>query len=172
MKFLCAHCGSEADRPTGHVKRSRARGHRLFCSRKCGGLGRRQHKPKAQKVFEKRLYDMEYRAKNRAMLKAKKHAYFRATYDPAKAAVERKRRMPKHVEYCRRPEYKKWKSNYDRQYRAREYGAWAECYLLLLDIDNEVNSRMSDYDVRMANGTLNKRQQRRREHGSLISGRP
>jgi hypothetical protein len=40
------------------------------------------------------------------MLKAKKRAYFERTYDPRKAAVERKKRMHLHVAYCREPRYK------------------------------------------------------------------
>ncbi len=43
---------------------------------------------------------MEYRRKNRAALKAKKAERHKRTYDPVKAAVVRKKRMPRHVEYC------------------------------------------------------------------------
>ena len=78
---------------------------------------------KAQKVAEKRLYDMAYRAKNLERIKAGKRAYFQRTYDPREAAVERKKRMHLHVAYCRQPRYKAWKREYDRKYRASEYGA-------------------------------------------------
>lgn len=164
LRFRCAHCGAKTAKPAGAVNRARAIGAPLYCNKKCAGLGRRKHKTKAQRVAEKAAYDREYRAKNLDRLKAEKRAYFQRTYDPVAAAAYRKKRMPRHVEYCRRPEYRKWKSGYDRRYRAREFGPFADCYLLLLDIDREVNSRMSDYDVRCANGTINKRLKRKREY--------
>jgi hypothetical protein len=69
-------------------------------------------------VSEKRIYDAAYRKKNRAKLKAIKRLYHKRTYDPVKAAIERKAKMKNHVEYCRRPEYKKYKSKYDAKRRA------------------------------------------------------
>lgn len=165
MKFECAHCGKAAERPAGHVNRSRRLGLRLFCGRRCSGLGRRDPNPptKDERVAAKRAYDAAYRRKNRALLKAKKAAYFRRTYDPAKAAIERKARMPRHVEYCRRPEYKAYKRQYDRQHRAREYGPFAEAFMLCIDLNREIKRRMTDYEIRTQNGTLNKIQARRRE---------
>jgi hypothetical protein len=135
------------------------------------GLAKRIHKPKAQKVEEKRLYDIEYRRKNRTMLKAKKSAYFQRTYDPTKAAEVRRRRLPYHVEYCRQPRYRRWKRRYDQQFRARKlYGPYAGSFLLLQKIEKEVASRMSRYEIYQANGTLNKWQNRRREYERLIRG--
>lgn len=169
MKFNCAHCGKRADKPAGHVNRSRAQGLNLYCGRKCSGLGRRSEpKSKAQRKLAKRLYDQEYRRINRAMLKAKKRAYHVATYDPDKERVKRKARMPRHVEYCRRPEYKRWKSQYDRQYRAREYGPFAEASLLVIDLNREIRTRFSSHEEKYEqNGTLNKARTRRRAHGEI-----
>jgi len=79
---------------------------RLFCGRTCAGLARRKWKSREQLVAEKRDYDAKYRESNAAMLKAKKAAYHVATYDPATAAIARRKRAPQHAEYCRRPEYK------------------------------------------------------------------
>ena len=98
MIVFCAWCNARLDKPTGAVNRARKSGLYLYCDRICGGLGRRKNKSKAQKVEEKRVYDIEYRAKNSALLKAKKAAYFQRTYDPVTAAEHRKARMPKHVE--------------------------------------------------------------------------
>jgi hypothetical protein len=165
MKFACAHCGKTADRPAGHVNRSRAQGLKLYCGRRCFGLDRRKHKTKAQKIEEKRLYDAEYRSKNLAMIKAKKAAHFRATYDPKKARIDRKKKMPRHVEYCRRPEYKRWKREYDRQLRAKEYGPFAEAYQLALELNREIKARSNNYEIRQANQTGNKAQKRAREGG-------
>lgn len=163
--FRCATCRAVAWKERGHINRSRKQGAPLYCSRECAGIGRRKNKTEDQKKEEKRLYDAEYRRKNRAMLKAKKAAYHKRTYDPAAAAVERKKRAAQHAEYCRRPEYKTWKRGYDRQYRAkRDYGEFWEAYLALRDLDQEVDARASRYDVYLENGRLNGAQQRKREH--------
>ncbi len=172
MRIICAHCGKGAHQATGAVNRARRKGAPLYCDRICAGLSRRKHKTKAQKVEEKRLYDAQYRAKNLARIKAEKKAYFRKTYDPDAARVERKKRAPFHAEYCRRPEYRRWKSDYDLKRRAKEFGEYAESYLILHDINKEVSSRMSKYDIYLANQTYGKAQRRRREYGQLVSGKP
>ena len=170
---ICAFCGNVAQRLPRDINRAAQGGHPLFCNRKCFSLSRRKHKTKAQKVEEKRVYDAEYRVRNPAMLRAKKHAYFKRTYDPVKAAIDRKAKMPRHVAYCQRPEYRAWKAEYDRRHSAnKDFGPFAECHLLLQDIDKEVCSRMTDYEVRMANGTINKKLSRRREYERFISGCP
>ena len=172
MEFQCAHCGATADRPVGHVNRARERGLNLYCSRKCSGLGRRNGKTVAQKKAEKREYDKRYRASNLATIKAKKAAYFKRTYDPAKARVERERTMARHVEYCRRPEYKAWKSDYDRRRRDSDYGPFAEAARLAIDLNREIKQRSSNHEISKANGTLNKRQGRLREDKEAQRGRP
>lgn len=174
MKINCEQCGRLAERATGHVNRSRKISAPLYCNRTCAGLARRTPpKSKGQKVEEKRLYDIEYRRKNLVAIKDKKRAYFRETYDPAIAAAKRKERMPWHVAYCRRPEYRQWKQGYDARYRAnRMFGEFADAALLLNEIDREVTSRMSKYEIGLANGTINKAQLRRRAHERLISSQP
>jgi len=90
-------------------------------------------------------YDREYRRKNRQALKAKKAAYFQRTYDPIKAAVERKKRMPYHVEYCRSPEYRKKKKAYDHsRMHGRYKGEWIEVALILDDLQKEIRRQMPD----------------------------
>jgi hypothetical protein len=94
MIVYCANCCRPTDKPTGAVNRAGAIGARLYCDRTCAGMQRLAGKTKAQKVAEKRIYDMAYRAKNLDRIKADKRAYFQRTYDPRKAAVERKRGCP------------------------------------------------------------------------------
>jgi hypothetical protein len=162
--FVCAYCKAKGTQPTNAVNRARKAGLRLYCNRTCAGLGRRTNKTKAQKVAEKRLYDMEYREKNLATLKAKEAAYFQRTYDPVTAAAHRKTRMPYHVEYCRRPEYKKWKAQYDKKYNSqKDYGPFAEAAMLITDLRHEIKGRISRNDIYKQNGTLCKTQKRRRE---------
>ena len=163
MNLLCAHCRKPHGRRTGEVNRAAKDGLRLFCNRKCAGLARRTpKKPKAQRVAEKRLYDMAYREKNLALLKAKKRSYHQRTYDPRKAAVMRKRRMHLHVAYCSQPRYKAWKQDYDQKRRDSEYGPFAEAARLVINLNREVKQRSFNYEIRRQNQTGNKRQERTR----------
>lgn len=167
LRFQCANqnCGAWAEKPTGAVNRARAAGLNLYCDRACSGVGRRKGKTAEQRRAEKAAYDAEYRARNAARIKADKAEYFRRTYDPEKAAIERQARMPRHVEYCRRPEYRKWKREYDMRFRdTKNYGAFAESARLLRDLEAECLSRMSRYEIYQANGLLNKAKQRRKDH--------
>lgn len=173
MRLACARCGTSFFRTASHVNRSRKAGAPLYCGRTCMGMARRVERSKAERVARKAAYDAEYRATNAALLKAKKAAYFQATYDPAKAAVERKAKMARHVEYCRSPEYRAWKREYDRVYRAKvDFGPFWEAAVLLLQIEEEVSSRMTRYEVYAANGTINKTQRRKREYENSVGYRP
>lgn len=169
MQITCAHCGKVADKAAGAVNRARKVGLAIYCDRICAGLGRRkQPKSVEQRKAEKRAYDAVRRDALADEIKAAKAAYHKRTYDPAKAAIHRQKRMPYHVEYCRRPEYREWKREYDRQYRAsKEYGEFAECFLLVMDIRAECLSQMTDYEIRLEKGTINKRLQRRRDYDRL-----
>lgn len=154
-RFPCSYCGEPARKPHKGCTQS-------FCSRRCCTLSRRQYVPKAVRVAEKAAYDRQYREKNREMLKAKKRAYFQRTYDPVKAAVVRKKRMPLHVAYCRQPRYKAYKKAYDQKRRDSQYGPFAEAARLAINLNRAVKERMSPYEIRIANQTLNKRQARHR----------
>lgn len=163
MKYRCAHCGKTNDKAAGHINRARAAGLNLYCNRRCSGLGRRTGKTDAQKREEKRLYDIVYQAENREKRCAQKREYHKRTYDPVKAAAYRKTRMPYHVEYCRRPEYRAKKKNYDRKHRAAEYGDFAEAFLLTQDLNREIKERTSRHEVKYQNGATNKAQRRKRQ---------
>lgn len=165
MQFTCHHCGATASRPSGAVNRARRKGLNLYCSKRCSGLARRKNRSDAEKRAAKAVYDAEYRRKNAERLRAEKAAYYQRTRDPVKEAEVRKARMAQHVEYCRRPEYVEWKREYDRQYRAKkQYGEFAECFLLAQDIRQECLSQASDYEIRLTAGTLNKSIKRKRDY--------
>lgn len=173
MQFECAHCGAVAERRASHVNRSRAQGMKLYCSRICSGLGRRDGKTVEERKEAKRLYDIEYRARDPEGRKAAKAAYYQRTKDPVKEAAKRKQRMHLHVEYCRSPEYRQWKKTYDRQHRAhKHYGDFAECFLLVMEIRDECLSRMTDYEIRLEKGTLNKSLQRKRDYERTLRNGP
>lgn len=170
----CAQCGAQSLRRSGEVNRARKAGLRIFCNRACSAVGRRTDtRTQAEKVAAKREYDINYRASNRAMLKAKKAEYFQRTYDPTRAAIERQKIMPRHIEYCRRPEYREWKKGYDRDYRAKkDYGPFWECQVLTLEIREAALAIMSDYEIRLSKGTLNKRLQRKRDYERSLREEP
>jgi hypothetical protein len=173
VKFVCAHCGKPGDKLTGEVNRALKSGRNLYCGRECSGLGRRDGKTAEQRKLEKKLYDREYRLRDIEARKAKKRAYHLATYDPDKARVKRKAKMPQHVEYCRQPEYRRWKSGYDRKYRSKKfYGPFAEAAMLAIDLNREIKGRMSNHEIRQQNGTANKSQLRARKAGEKERSRP
>jgi hypothetical protein len=161
MKITCAHCGRKSDKATGAVNRAKAAGLRLFCDRRCAGLAQRKQKTKAQMREEKRVYDKEYQRLNRKILKAKKAAWHLATYDPEAARIKRKKWMKYHVEYCRRPSYRRWKQEYDRRYEAGKYGQFADAYKLTLELNREIKSRSTNYEISQENQTFGKTQKRR-----------
>lgn len=173
MKIKCAFCGHKSDKATSAVNRAARERRPLYCNRLCAGAAKRKHKTTEQKKSEKSAYDAQRRIDLADQIKAKKAAYHKRTYDKEKARKERKAKMHRHIEYCRRPEYREWKSAYDREYRAKKcYGPMWEAFLLALDIRNEVLSQMSDYEIRLSKGTINKRLQRKREYEQARSDRP
>lgn len=172
MRCTCDYCGSETEKTTSHYNRAKKVGAGIYCNKVCAGLSRRNNKSAEQKKEDKRLYDLAYREKNVDLLKEKKAAWFQNSYVPVQAAIKRKKKMPYHVEYCRRPEYKKWKRQYDEIHRAKKFfGEFYESVLLLKQIDSEVSSRASKYDIGLENGTINKSQNRRREHERSYSNK-
>lgn len=159
IEIVCAHCGKKAFRYIGHVNRSNKLGNQLYCGRTCAGLGRRKNKSLEQKKEEKRLYDIEYRAKNFERDRPKRAAYFQLDYArrPEHYKKVRQRRMAAHVEYCRRPEYRAKKHIYDRaRYAKGKFGDWWENHVLVMQIGEECERHMSKYEIRLKNGTLNK----------------
>jgi len=147
------------------VTRSVAAGRPLFCDKACSGMAHRNAQSVAARKAWKADYDREYREANREKLKAAKAARHKATYDPEKARIERKRRAPKHLEYCRQPEYRAWKAEYDRDYRAqRYYGDFAEAYLILQELEGEIRVRVPRHELKAQHGTLNKWIERRRAY--------
>jgi hypothetical protein len=168
IRVICAHCRKPTKKERGHLQRARRQGMKIYCGLRCAGLARRKPKKrKKQRAEEKRLYDIEYRRRNLALIKRKKRLYNLRTYDPVKAAKVRKQNMRRHVEYCRRPEYKRWKSEYDKKYRALKFfGPFAEAYLLLGELNKHIAERITDYETRQENDTGNKAQKRRRADGA------
>ncbi|CAG5001792.1 hypothetical protein DYBT9275_02742 [Dyadobacter sp. CECT 9275] len=159
MKIICAHCNKEADLPTGKVNYSVKKGWKVFCSRSCSSAARRANRTPEEWKQIKADYDKKRRADLGDVLKMQKAEYFKRTYDPVKAAIQRKKRMPSHVEYCRRPEYRQKKKAYDEVYQAKRlYGEHWESAIILKNLECHIDNR----EVKQSNNLINKSQKRKR----------
>lgn len=160
MKANCHQCGKDFNVHVGHYNRAMNVSGKVYCNRTCAGLGRRKNYTDAEKKEAKRLYDIEYSKRNVEEKKIKKHEYFKRTYDPQKAAIERKKKMPKHIEYCRQPEYRKCKKNYDKVYHSKKnFGEMYECAIILFELESILDSKK----IKIENNIINKTQKRKRE---------
>lgn len=164
--FNCAQCGAARKTTSSAFNRAQREGKRLFCDRACAALGRRDPNPPTdeEKRAAKAAYDDSYREKNADVLREKKADYFQRTYDPDVAREERKAKMPAHLEYCRTPEYRKKKTDYDRWRRCLVYGEFAMAKEALLILDAEVKSRATFEELQAQKGTVNKSLTRRRAY--------
>jgi len=161
MKAICGYCGKEFEMLTGAYNRAMKNGMRVFCSRKHSGLARRVKRSKKEKKELKRIYDSQYRVVNADKLRNKKQEYFKKDYSahPRKYRNWRKRKQKWQNEYCRQPEYRKWKKEYDRSYRAKKYyGPMADAFLAWLDLKNFIDNRFA----KQQNELTNKSQKRKR----------
>lgn len=160
MIVKCEYCKKKFEKSNGAVKRSENRGMKHFCSLQCSGQNRRLHKSQKQLKAEKAEYDRKFREKNAERLKKEKAEWFKRTYNPEKAAIERKANMHKHVEYCRQPWYKEWKKQYDKKHLAnKNYGEYGEAALILKELEDILETR----DLKYNWGQTNKSQNRKRQ---------
>jgi len=139
IQVVCANCGATIEKVLGCVNRANKEGRRLFCNRTCSSATHKSdHRTPEQKKADKAAYDERYRQKQADILKAKKAAYYQKTRNPEKEREKRKERMPLHVEYCRKPEYRKKKHSYDIQRQSAMYGEFAEAHRLLVELEREI----------------------------------
>jgi len=144
---------------------SQMRCKRKFCSLQCFGGSRRIDKAPEQKKAEKAAYDREYRTKNRALLKAKKRAYFEKTYDPEAARIKRKRGAKRHAEYIKAyyadPKNKAAKVAYDADRRAAVFGPFSDAYKVYLLLKQRVLQQLPDkYERLKATGYYDNQKER------------
>lgn len=161
MIIVCDCCKKKADLSTGKVNRAKKDGYKIYCSRACSSEARRFHRSNEEKKRLKKEYDKQFRKLNADRIKKAKAEAFKKDYEkhPEKYKLIRQKRKEEHNEYCRQPEYKKWKTEYDKKYRAeKNYGEFAECFLLIKEIEKEYNQQ----EVRQINNLHNKSQKRKR----------
>jgi len=163
-KIICCGCSEYFDCENGRMNRATKQGAKLFCNRKCAGKNRQVNIPVEQKKAAKKEYDKQYREKNLDLIKVKRANHYQETKDPEKERIKRKLNMHRHVEYCRSPEYKAKKAEYDKRKRFEEYGEFAEVAMLLQDVEKEISLRATRYEIYIANGRFTRSAiQRRRE---------
>lgn len=169
MRFVtlkCSVCNSNYQKSTGHYNRAMKLGAKLFCSQKCFGINRRIDRTLEEKKLIKKEYDKQYI--KRDYVKVKRHEYFVRDYaaKPEKYRAERQKRMKSHIEYCRKPEYRKKKQEYDKVYHAKyAHGEFWECFLLI----KEIQKQYADKEVRQINNLHNKSQKRKRQWQQLTN---
>jgi hypothetical protein len=162
----CPQCDREFFARASHVNRAIKMLAPLYCGKACASAARRIEVDAETKKALKAEYDSKRRDALADELKAQKRAHYEANRDRilARMVEYRKKRMPQHVEYCRRPEYKAYKVEYDKARNESEYGEWADAWRLLQDLEQEIRSQASAYERRVANGYyLRTAQKRRRE---------
>lgn len=170
MGSNCDYCGKPSKQHVGAINRARRKGLPLYCDKICSGFARRKNKTTAQKKAEKSAYDRKLRSEHPAALKIRRAVSHKKNYDPEKAAVKRQEHMPRHIEYCRRPEYRAWKHEYDQKYNMeRVYGPFWGAARLLTTLEAEIKSRASNYEIDVQNGTINKTLKRKRAYAQTIN---
>lgn len=140
MKICCHHCRKEFEIQTGHYNRAIGKGLNLYCNKICSGIGRR--KSVEHKKSVKSEYDKKYRAANEEKRKQQKAKWFQKDYaaNPEKYKAKRRHKKQSHAEYCRSPEYRKWKKQYDQKFRSGKlYGDFAEAAIILRELEMHID---------------------------------
>jgi hypothetical protein len=164
MNASCPQCATQFDASVSAINHAARINAPLYCGRACAGLARRKPRTEIERKAAKRVYDAQRRINLADRIKAEKAAYFKRTYDHIVAAQKRKKRMPRHVEYCRAPEYKAKKAAYDQRKKFERFGLFAEAAQILAELDQEVKARATRYEIYVANERFTRSaQQRRRE---------
>lgn len=105
-----------------------------------------------ERKARKAAYDKEYRLRNLEKRKKQKAEYYQRTRNPEKERIKRKAKMHKHIEYCRQPEYREKKRQYDKMRKFKGYGIFTEAAMLLEELEKEIRKQASAYEVRKMNG--------------------
>lgn len=166
MKHKCAYCGKPSGRSPGEINRAQKQGLKLYCNRKCAGLGRRVNKTTDEKKEEKQWYDLFYRQMMADELKQKKAAWHKKHYS-ANPDHYRQKRMSKrayHKQYVSTATYRAYKQRYDERHRAEKiYGEYAESAILIKQITSLIDKQQSRQD----RDCHNKNQKRKKQWKNL-----
>lgn len=160
---------------TGLINRASKIGAPLYCNRECAGAGRRVFRTASERQAAKAEYDRQRRVeRGEEIRRQKREAYHASLATDAESVRQRQRayrqaNMARHVEYCRRPEYREQKQVYDQRRRDQQcFGDFAEAAAVLRDLETEISRRATRYEIYSENGTLNKALQRKRDYGKAV----
>ncbi len=173
----CGHCNALLFKPVRDVNRAEKHSAPLFCNKACFGLAHRDPNPPTaeQRRIAKAEYDRQRRADLGEELRAQKRAARLRLLAENPALVRQREKAnrdanrDRHAEYCRTPEYREWKAQYDRQYLAKkQYGPFAEAALTLRALEEEITCRATRFEIYTERGTLNKTQRRKRDYAKAV----
>lgn len=160
VEHTCPNCNKVFLVYVGYLNKANNIGAPRYCTKACSALARKINRSDEEKKRIKSEYDKKRRTELGEAYLAKKREQWKARYDPVQAAEYRKKRMHIHVEYCRQPEYRQYKKQYDEQYHAKKkFGEFAESALLLTKIYSLIDNR----EVKADNNLITKSQKRKRQ---------
>ena len=126
------------------------------------------------KKEQKRLYDIEYRKKNKNKIKSKKSKYYYNNIDIIKPKNKKYRDTHKqeHLEYCQTKKYRRYKKNYDEIHRAKvRYGEFWECMIICNKLEKKIRKLIPDkYERLKMRGIIEKNIKKRALKRNLLFG--
>lgn len=143
----------------------------VFCSLMCSGKFRAIGKDEIKKRHAEYLKN---KMANDPIFREKRLNRKRQYYQERKIEIEKKMKMKRttpeykaeRAKYLASEKYKKYKQKYDRIHRCKKkYGEFWESASILIDMENEIKNKMSKYEIRLINGTINKALNRSRNEG-------
>jgi len=156
--YRCDQCGKQNTKRAADVRRAIVCGGGLFCDKVCFGLSRRKWLTDEERIADRkervRLYGIKRREELADQIKKQKADYFKRTYNPKSAKIERAKRMGWHVAYMREyykdPVKKAEKVAYDRERRDKaKYGEFWECAPILRELEEDIRGRFPTQYERM-----------------------
>ena len=157
--MTCPYCGGDLHRYIGYINRAKKLGVPIYCSRVCSGLARRVERTDEEKKKIKADYDRKRRKTIDRTEQIK--SYNESPKGRAMQKRNSKKFKQSHLEYCRNPQYREYKKEYDETYRAKKsYGEFWEASIVLKKIDELILPEKQE--AKIQKGTYNKSQKRKR----------
>lgn len=160
MEIICPQCNKKVQKKTGSVNRAIKIKAPIYCGKKCSGLARRKNRTVEEKKKIKSEYDKIYRKKNANKIKERNRLYDSSPLGRAMQKRNREKFKQYHLEYCRTPEYRKYKRDYDHKHHLKnKYGEFWEAASILVKLNSILPSKTIKYNQ----GIINKTQKRKRK---------
>lgn len=153
MIVKCAYCSKDKELFTSQYNRALSRGNKIYCNKKCSGLGRRDNRSIEEKKKEKAIYDKEYRIRTNKSKKQLEKYHKELKENPEKIrAIQKKHRESQKLsgyrkKYISSERYKKYKHEYDvkRQAKKSVPDEFVESLFLLRELEAALrNSNIRD----------------------------